>query len=116
MPEALVADTQTMDARLVPVLPMAQSRSLMVFASASILQGQLATGLPEEIQRQFPGLKTDAQRAIQFVRSAPGVTTALVGMSRCQHVDENLETAQVPPLNMAQFRALFKEDASAEAE
>jgi aryl-alcohol dehydrogenase-like predicted oxidoreductase len=114
MPEALVADTQSMDGKPIPVLHMAQARSLMVFASASILQGQLAAGLPQEIQQHFPGLRTDAQRAIQFVRSAPGVTSALVGMSRTQHVNENLETARVPPLNMTQFRALFKASASTE--
>jgi aryl-alcohol dehydrogenase-like predicted oxidoreductase len=86
----------------------------MVFASASILQGQLASGLPADIQQHLPGLKSDAQRAIQFVRSAPGITSALVGMSCREHLDEDMGTARVPPLNMEQFRALFKGDANAE--
>ena len=103
MPEALVADTQSMDGKPIPVLHMAQARSL---------NGNRRGALPPP---HFPGLRTDAQRAIQFVRSAPGVTSALVGMSRTQHVNENLETARVPPLNMTQFRALFKASASTEA-
>ena len=111
MPEALVAETQVLNGRSVPVLRAAQAYGLMVFASASILQGQLTTGLPNEMQAQFPGLRTDAQRAIQFVRSAPGITSALVGMSRRQHVEANLGLAKIPPLSMDQFRALFKQGA-----
>jgi len=29
------------------------------------------------------------------VRNIPGVTTALVGMSRVEHVEENLEVAKI---------------------
>jgi aryl-alcohol dehydrogenase-like predicted oxidoreductase len=45
----------------------------------------------------FPGLSTSAQRALQFARSTPGVTTALVGMGRREHVAENLDVARVEP-------------------
>jgi aryl-alcohol dehydrogenase-like predicted oxidoreductase len=30
------------------------------------------------------------QTAIEFARSKPGITTALIGMSRVEHVEENL--------------------------
>jgi len=40
-------------------------------------------------------LAMNAHSAIQFVRSAPGITTALVGMSRVEHVDENLQLISV---------------------
>ena len=36
----------------------------------------------------IPGLETDAQRAIQFVRSTPGIGTALIGMKSVAHVEE----------------------------
>jgi uncharacterized protein YdiU (UPF0061 family) len=39
----------------------------------------LAQGLPEVLQERLKGLSTDAQRAIQFARSTPGVDVALVG-------------------------------------
>jgi aryl-alcohol dehydrogenase-like predicted oxidoreductase len=107
MPEALGASTQPVDGQYVPLLHVARGLGLMVFASASLLQGRLAEGLPPEIARHFQGLKTDAQRAIQFVRSTPGITCALVGMSRREHVEENLATALVQPLQTGEYRALF---------
>jgi aryl-alcohol dehydrogenase-like predicted oxidoreductase len=107
MPEALVARSQEWKGKQVPFLEVARARGLMVFASASIMQGHLAQGLPANIREWFPNLKTDAQCAIQFVRSTPGITCALVGMSRREHVEENLATATVPPLSLEQFRELL---------
>ncbi|HEV2177552.1 MAG TPA: aldo/keto reductase [Terriglobia bacterium] len=107
MPEALTVNTQPLDGRLAPLLHAAHKAGLMVFASASILQGQLAQGLPPEFARHLQGLSTDAQRAIQFARSTPGVTCALVGMSRREHVEENLATASVAPLGLGEYRAIF---------
>lgn len=107
MPEALSATTQRLDAKSVPVLHVARAYGLMVFSSASLLQGQLSRGLPPEIQNRITGFQTDAQRALQFVRSTPGITCALVGMSERKHVRENLGTASVAPLSLEQFRALF---------
>jgi aryl-alcohol dehydrogenase-like predicted oxidoreductase len=80
----------------------------MVFASASLLQGQLTQGLPPKIRSWFPRLRTDAQRAIQFVRSTPGITCALVGMSSLEHVQENLATASTPPMTLEQLRAILQ--------
>ena len=37
------------------------------------------------------------ERALQFVRSAPGITTALVGMSRAEHAKANTKLVSVPP-------------------
>jgi len=64
-----------------------------VVASATLLQATLASGLPPEIEEHYPGA-SDAQRAIRFVRSIPGVTTALIGMRRAAHIDENLAAAK----------------------
>jgi aryl-alcohol dehydrogenase-like predicted oxidoreductase len=107
MPEALTASTQLSDGAMVPVLQVARAHGLMVFASASLLQSKLSRGLPADIQKWFPGLQTDAQRAIQFVRSTPGITCALVGMSRPEHVEEDLATASVARLTLEDFRAIF---------
>lgn len=107
MPEALAARTQSWDGKQVPVLEVARVHGLAVFASASLMQSHLARGLPPEIKSWFPRLQTDAQRALQFVRSTPGITCALVGMSRREHVEENLGTAIVPPLTLEEFRALL---------
>jgi len=106
MPDALSAISQEHRGRPATALEVARAHGLMVFASASLMQGHLTRGLPEGIRERFPGLRTDAQCALQFVRSAPGITCALVGMSRGEHVEENLATAAVPPLSFAQFRSL----------
>ena len=68
--------------------------------SASIYQGQLARNLPPIIGEFLPGLETDAQRALQFVRSTPGVGTALVGMKQPVHVDENCPGERGAPARM----------------
>lgn len=107
MPEALVKPTQLVDGKTMPLLRAASRYDLAVFASASLLQGQLTEGLPPEIARHFPKLKTDAQRAIQFVRSTPGIACALVGMSQIGHVEENLAAAAVPPLSPEAYQAIF---------
>jgi aryl-alcohol dehydrogenase-like predicted oxidoreductase len=77
--------------------------------SASIYQGQLARNLPSVIGEFLPGLDTDAQRALQFVRSTPGVGTALVGMKRVAHVEENARLTSVAPLPWQEFQKLFSE-------
>lgn len=97
MPEAYAAATQVVDgARMTPV-EAATRLGIAVAASASILQGQLSRRLPQALTDAFPGLQTSAQRALQFVRSTPGITTALVGMAGRQHARENLAVAAIEP-------------------
>ena len=91
------------------VLTTAARFGISVVASASILQARLSRNLPEELAAKLPGATTDAQRAIQFTRSTPGITTALVGMSRPEHVRENLALATVPPLSETDYRALYNQ-------
>jgi predicted aldo/keto reductase-like oxidoreductase len=54
------------------------------------MQGRLATGLPDEVRALFPECTTDAQRALRFATSLPGVTAALAGMRHGAHLEENL--------------------------
>ena len=90
------------------VLSQAREFDITVVASASLLQGRLSRGLPEEIAARLAGARTDAQRALQFTRSTPGITVALVGMSRVAHVEENLELSTMPPAGEAQYLSLFQ--------
>lgn len=57
------------------VIEEAQQLGVSVVTSASLLQGRIPP-----------------QTAIEFVRSTTGITTALIGMSRVDHVEENLAT------------------------
>jgi aryl-alcohol dehydrogenase-like predicted oxidoreductase len=107
MPEALLADNQSYQGTRVSLLEAAKALGVTVVASASILQGKVAENLPEHVREPLGSLATDAQTAIQFTRSTPGITTALVGMSRRAHVEENLQLARVPPTTADDYSRLF---------
>jgi len=109
MPEALVSENQTYEGAHVSLLEAAKALGVTVVASASILQGKVASDLPEQIREPLGSLATDAQTAIQFVRSTPGITTALVGMSRRAHVEENLQLARLPPASADDYSRLFRQ-------
>ena len=61
--------------------------------SAALMQSQLTHDLPPAVEAMYPGLETDAQRAIAFVRSLP-VASALVGMRLQEHLAENLRSVR----------------------
>ncbi len=90
------------------ILERARQAEISVVASASLLQARLLTDLPEALTDLLPGLDTNAQRAIQFTRSTPGVTVALAGMSKATHVLENLGVALVPPLRESEYLRLYE--------
>lgn len=94
MPEAVRLPTQTVGGRIMTALEAASELGLTVIASASLMQGKLTAGLPAALSDHFPEARTDAQRALQFVRAIPGVASALVGMKDPAHVDENMEIAR----------------------
>lgn len=89
------------------VLKEAARLGIQVVASATLLQSRLIHAMPEELAARLPGLRTNAQRAIQFTRSTPGITVALVGMSSAAHVAENLGVAGTQPLTREEYLALY---------
>jgi aryl-alcohol dehydrogenase-like predicted oxidoreductase len=76
------------------LVEIARNAGISVIASAALMQSQLTRDLPPAARDLFPGLETDAQRAIAFVRSLP-VTSALVGMRSVEHLKENLGAVRV---------------------
>jgi aryl-alcohol dehydrogenase-like predicted oxidoreductase len=108
MPEALTRANQLLDGDWVSTLEAASRLGILVMASASIMQGQMARNLPPLVGEILGGLTTDAQRAIQFVRSTPGLGVALVGMKQIAHVEENLSTANVSPARPEALSRLFR--------
>ena len=110
MPEAFTIRRERVDGEHTSVLSAAHRLGINVVASASILQSRLASGLPDALAILL-GPGTDAQRAIQFTRSTPGVTVALVGMGNPDHVRENLEIAAMPRLTADQYLSVFQRSA-----
>ncbi len=90
MPEAARLPTQPLGRKLVPLLEAADALGLGVIASAPLMQGRLSAGLPQQMHDLFPSCTTDAQRALRFASSLPGVATVLAGMRSAEHVMENL--------------------------
>lgn len=88
MPEAAAEPTQTWQGEVVPALEAAREAGLLVLASATLLQTRLLGRLPPFV-RQALQAETDVAAAIEFTRSCPGVTTALVGMGQPDHARAN---------------------------
>lgn len=107
MPEAFTFPHADERGQPQSVLEVAVRGGLTVVASASLLQARLARHLPGELAAKFPGSTSDSGRALQFTRSTPGVTTALIGMSQAKHVEENLAAASLPPLTPEQYLQVF---------
>lgn len=108
MPEAVSLPTQLSGKEQVTPLQFGLEHGLVTVGSASLYQGQLTSNLPAWLSEKI-GMDTDAERALQFARSAPGLTTALVGMGKPAHVIENMRTAARPPLSTEEFTALFRQ-------
>ena len=106
MTEALTLGNQSLRGRDRTVMEAASELDITLIASASLLQGQVARNLPAYVAEAL-GLESDAERALQFVRSSPGITTALVGMSRAEHALANARLVGVPPATVDQFSKLF---------
>jgi len=108
MPEAFTLRNQPLGRERVSLLEAASHFGIYVMAAASVYQGQLARRLPPMVGECLAGLETHAQRALQFVRSTPGVGTALVGMKLIAHVEENLRVARVPPARQEDYLRLYQ--------
>ena len=111
MTEALTLGNQTIAGESKTVMEAASELGITLIASASLLQGQVARNLPPFVAQAL-GLQTDAERALQFVRSSPGITTALVGMSHPEHVQANARLVGIPPATVDEFSKLFNQESA----
>ena len=108
MPEAVTLANQPINQQRATTLAVASAMGMGVCASASLLQGRLAKGLPPILREALDGFGSDAQRSIQFVRSTPGINVALVGMKSAAHVADTLATAAHAPATQDQLMKLFQ--------
>jgi aryl-alcohol dehydrogenase-like predicted oxidoreductase len=106
LPEAYSFRNQTLGGEPASTLALAAAAGMVVVGSATLYQGQLTRDLPAFVRERL-GMATDAESAIQFARSAPGLATALVGMSRREHVDANLKVAAHPLTPPEEWKKLF---------
>jgi aryl-alcohol dehydrogenase-like predicted oxidoreductase len=107
MAQALVYRSQETKTGRLPALAAASGMGLGVFGSASLLQGRLAAGLPEDLREAFPECDSAARAALQFARSAPGMTASLAGVSDPSHALDDFELSRLPPAGPDRLLALF---------
>jgi aryl-alcohol dehydrogenase-like predicted oxidoreductase len=107
MPEALLRPNQVVTGKTMAMVQATRALGITLVTSAALLQGQLTQNLPPYIGAAL-GLKSHSLQALQFARSVPGVTTALVGMSHVEHVRANLEVIGIEPAPRDQFLKLFE--------
>jgi aryl-alcohol dehydrogenase-like predicted oxidoreductase len=106
MPEAFVLANQVVEKKNRSVLEAAARLGIAVMGSATLYQGRLAHDLPAFVGEAL-GMKTDSENAIQFSRSAPGITTSLIGMGQPEHVTANLKPGLLPPARIEDWKKLF---------
>ncbi len=107
MAHAVGFRSQSSEGARVPALDAAEALGLAAFGSASLLQGRLAVELPDAIVEAFREADSPARRALQFARSAPGMTTALVGTSSPVHAADNFGLAAVSPAGPDRVLSVF---------
>lgn len=107
MPEAIAYSSQETPEGRLPALLAARAFGIAAFGSASLLQGRLASDLPEEFVEAFPEAVSGAQRAIQFSRSAPGMTSSLVGVANPVHARDNFGLSAISPAEPSRVTGLF---------
>ena len=108
MPEAFSLANQSFDKKFISTLAAATRLRIAAIGSATLHQGSLTHGLPEFVGKIL-GQDNDAANAIQFSRSAPGLITSLIGMSRVAHVNANLQPALSLPADEKTWMKLFQQ-------
>ncbi len=98
----------TGDGRDDSTLQAALKLGLYTVASHGLFKGHLARNPLDILVQAMPRLANDAQRALQFNRSTPGLGTTLVGMSTPAHLDDVLAVARAPVLTHAAYMALYR--------
>ncbi|MGQ0794893.1 MAG: aldo/keto reductase [Nitrosopumilaceae archaeon] len=100
--QALTMKNQNANGKENSILDASRYFGVGVFASVPLMQTKL---LGPNVIPEFGSLKP-VHRAIQFVRSTPGIIAPLVGQKSNSHVEENLELVKVPPMSDLEFNQL----------
>jgi aryl-alcohol dehydrogenase-like predicted oxidoreductase len=102
--QAFMMKNQVLDGTAYSILQAATKLGIGVFTSVPLMQAKL---LAPNVLPEFGGLSRPSHRAIQFVRSTPGVIAPLIGQKSPTHVEENLELTKVLVLSETEFSELI---------
>ncbi len=109
MPEGFTRFNQaTGHGNVASTIQAAFQLKVYVMASHSLAKGRLAQRCVESVRQALPQFANDAQRALQFNRSTPGLGTSLVGISTPAHLDDLLAVARMPPMGKTEYLKLYE--------
>lgn len=86
----------------------AHQLGVYAMASHTLFKGHLASQAVDAVMQTLPFLANDAQRALQFNRSTPGVGTSLVGISSPAHLQDVLTVAGLEPLEKKAYLQMYE--------
>ncbi|MGE0557361.1 MAG: aldo/keto reductase [Burkholderiales bacterium] len=89
-------------------LQAAHQLRIFVMGSHGLAKGRLATTGIDALRTAMPDLPDDAQRALQFNRSTPGLGVSLTGISMPVHLEGLLAVAARPPLAREGYLGLYR--------
>ncbi|MBU2847986.1 aldo/keto reductase [Acidithiobacillus ferriphilus] len=111
MPEAYTRFSQvTGQGNIGSTIQAAFQLKLTIMASHPLGKGLLAREEVPSLLEAMPELADAAQRAIQFVRSTPGIGVTLVGLSMPRHLADLLAVASQLPLPKGRYLAMFEKE------
>lgn len=86
------------------ILQAAEKLNIGIFTSIPLFQGRL-------LRSQIPdygGITDPIAKLVQIIRSSPSVIAPLIGQKKAEHVEENLKTANMPPLSEEEFKKAIR--------
>jgi aryl-alcohol dehydrogenase-like predicted oxidoreductase len=86
------------------ILQAAEKLKIGIFTSIPLFQGRL-------LRSQIPdygGISDPVAKLVQIIRSSPSVIAPLIGQKKAEHVEENLKTANMPPLSEEEFKKAIR--------
>jgi aryl-alcohol dehydrogenase-like predicted oxidoreductase len=82
------------------ILQAAAKLNIGVFTSIPLFQGRLlGSQIPD-----YGNVSDPVAKLLQIIRSSPSVIAPLIGQKKAEHVEENLNIADIPPLSEEEFK------------
>lgn len=91
-----------------PLLAAARQYALVAVTCSGLMGGGVLGEIPEEVKGALGAFESDAQYALYFNRSTPGLTTTLMRTANPQHARENLRVARRPVMDPDRFWSLLQ--------
>ena len=102
--EALLLKNQSVGMeKNLTILEAAERLNIKVFTSIPLFQGRLLKStIPD-----YAGLTDPVAKLVQVLRSSPSVIAPLIGYKKMEHLKQNLDISNIPPLKPEEFKKVI---------